>query len=237
MGLTWPMATGLARLRLRTLLVRLPQRLTHGFVLPLVLIATVRAGAKADDAARLAFAAAFLSACFMMMRAPAAGLTEERVSGVHRLLGAVGGVSPSATIAAHAVGLVALAIPPSVLFVAVAFWTGSPAGAGWPVPLALTYLALNGLGMGFVGPRVSALSLLLITDVTTTALMVFSPLLYPIEAVPAGLATLTRWLPSTAATDATVRLWHGDAAGWAPTVYLAAWALALSIWGYRRFPS
>jgi ABC-type polysaccharide/polyol phosphate export permease len=226
---------GLLRLRFLRVLRVYPQRLTYGLVLPGIFIAIIgRDGGQ--DAVQLAFGGAFLSACFMLMRVPAATLADERIHGAGKLLRSLGNVSAMAYFTVHILCLAALAILPLLVFTLAAFAYAVPASSNWWIPLLLVFAALHGIGMCIARQANALMPLLLATDLIMAALVVFSPVFYPSEYVPSSLRPVIGMLPSTLGAQATVGLWRGDAEAWLPTLYLAAWVAGLLLLGYRRFP-
>jgi hypothetical protein len=75
---------------------------------------------------------------------------------------------------------------------------------------------------------------MLIIDLIVTATIVFCPIFYRHEAVPAVIWSFVQLAPPTLAADAVMQLWRGSADGWWPTMQLGGWAMVCLFIGYRH---
>lgn len=226
---------GLLRLRFFGLHRSIAQHLVYGAVMPWLFMATIAEFTPRQDALRLAVASAFLSACFMAMRAPAAAFAGERLRGIQALLVSTGGVTARTYIAVHALGAVALSILPFAVFIAAAVRNDveAPYSAAWIAPMILLILILHGMGMWLARTGISLSALLLATDLAIAVLVVLCPLVYASDAIPQLLRPLVDYAPPTLGVEAVLKCWHGDESAWGPIGMLALWATGLLVLGYR----
>lgn len=202
----------------------LPQRVIQGVALPLVFAGIVGAGKNAEDV-RVAFGVAFLSACFLVMRVPALGLANARVTGVNRLLSVVGRVSGKKLMAVQVIGAAALSLPPFALFL---FFAGMPhAGWAWLLPFCLTLLILHGFGVALALSRLEVDAVLLVIDLAIAASITLCPIFYALADVPAPLRTIVSILPPSLAAETTLELWRQGEANSGDLLLLAGWTAAV----------
>jgi hypothetical protein len=227
---------GLLRLRLIGLHRRSLQYIIYGAVIPWLFMTIVDGVTPAADSLRLMVAGGFVSCCFMMLRAPAALFASERLSGVQRLLTGVGGLERLAYLIAQIFGSAALMVLPFGVLVGTAAIrdVAMPHSAAWILPALLLAATLHGLALVIARRRVGLATVLLAIDLAVTMMIVFCPVFYGSDAVPAAIWPVVQYAPPTLAVDAVVQLWRGSADGWWPTILLAGWAIIFLVIGYRR---
>jgi ABC-type polysaccharide/polyol phosphate export permease len=160
----------------------------------------------------------------------------ERLSGVHGLLKNVAAIESTAYLTAFACGSIALlTIPLGLLIVTAAVRDiGIPGSTAWIIPVFLLSITLHGISLIIARSQLGLATVMLIIDLIVTAIIVFCPIFYRNEAVPATLWPFVRFAPPTLAADAVTQLWRGSAGGWWPTMQLGGWAIVCLFIGYRR---
>ena len=173
---------------------------------------------------RVAFGVAFLSACFLVMRTPALGLANARVTGANRLISVVGRVSGTKLMTVQTLGAAVLALPPLALFL---FFAGMPqAGWAWLLPFCLMLLILHGFGIALALARLEVDAVLLIIDLAIAASITLCPIFYALADVPAPLQTIVSILPPSLAAETTLKLWRQGEASGSDLLLLAGWTAA-----------
>jgi hypothetical protein len=227
---------GLMSLRLTGLHRRSLQYLIYGAFIPWLFMTIVGTVTPAADSLRLIAGAGIVSCCFVQLRAPAALFASERLSGVQGLLKNVGAIESTTYLTAFLCGSIALlTIPLGLLIVTAAVRDiGIPGSTAWIIPIFLLSMTLHGLSLIVARSQLGLATVMLITDLIVTTVIVFCPVFYPHEAVPAAIWPLVRFAPPTLAVDAVMQFWRGGAGGWWPTTELAGWATLCLFIGYRR---
>jgi hypothetical protein len=227
---------GLMSLRLTGLHRRSMQYLIYGAFIPWLFMTIVSSVTPAADSLRLIAGAGIVSCCFLQLRAPAALFASERLSGVQGLLKNVAAIDATAYLTAFVCGSIALlTISLGLLIVMAAVRdVGVPGSSAWIIPIFLLSITLHGLSLVIARSQLGLATVMLIVDLIVTAIIVFCPIFYRHEAVPAAIWPLVRFAPPTLAADAVMQFWRGSADGWWPTMQLAGWAIVCLFIGYRR---
>jgi hypothetical protein len=235
-GMLARQVTGLLRLRLIGLHRRSLQYIVYGAAIPWLFMTIVAGVTPEADSLRLTVGGGFVSCCFMTLRAPAALFASERLSGVQGLLMGTGGLERSAYLIAHIFGSAALmALPFGVLVGTAAIRdVAMPHSVAWIIPTLLLAATLHGLALVIARSNVGLATVLLAVDLAVTMMIVFCPVFYRSDAVPAAIWPIVQYAPPTLAVDAVMQLWRGNADGWWPTILLAGWAIIFLVIGYRR---
>jgi hypothetical protein len=129
-----------------------------------------------------------------------------------------------------------LAMMPAAILIAAAADHGValPHSAVWIIPVALLAVILHGLALLIACSDLGLTTIFLATDLAVTIMIVFCPIFYAADEVPAALIPIVRYAPPTLAVDAVMAFWRGAVGGWWPTCLLGCWAAGFLAVGYRR---
>ncbi len=221
--------TGLLRIRVSGAQQVAVNRLLYGFVVP-VLIVWLISNVVQVPTMRLAGGAACIAAGFMMMRVPAVTFTEERETGLHRLLVQTAHIRPSGIMAMLMISAVPLALLPVLSFFTVVHATGADVAPQNLMPLAVLALWFFGLGLCLIALRLSLIATQLVADLLIVAIVVFCPVFYGAADTDSWGALILNALPPTLFLNAVHDTETGAAI--APLMALSVWAMGTVAIGY-----
>jgi ABC-2 type transporter len=196
---------------------------TQGLLVPLLTVAVL--GAQAGASPRMIAGGAFFSACFVIVRAPAARLVSERWFGVSKLLLGTANLTPSIYCCAYVIESSALIVLPAATILTGALILGVPLPSSpiWLLPFLAMMIWLQALGLCLSGLNTGPRTLYLITDLATAAMIAFCPVFYGLQNVPGTIRPLISHLAPGAGMEAIVNAWTGAGDVALPSLILLVW--------------
>jgi hypothetical protein len=210
-------------------------QVSQGLLVPLLTVTVL--GAQAGASPRIIAGGAFFSACFVIVRAPAARLVSERWFGVSKLLLGSTNITPTIYFFAYAIECLVLILLPIATIMTGALILGVqlPPSQFWLLPFVAMMIWLQALGLCFAGLNVGPRTLYLVTDLATAAMISFCPVFYELQNVPGAIRPLISHLAPGAGMEAILNAWSGSGDVALPSLILIVWiAVTIAVASFLR---